>query len=393
MRSIDQTGDLIVTCGRGAAPMLAQELAALGFAARAVDDTAWRVPGALAEAMRLNLCLRSAQRVLLPVARVAARTPDELYAGLASEPWENLLHPDGYFSITTGVDMPGIRDPRFAALRAKDAIADRMVKACGKRPDSGGDRNQSVLHLHWRENEATLCVDTSGEPLSRRGYRLQSGPAPMQESLAAACLLATPWRGESALVNPMCGSGTLAIEAAWIARNLAPGRGRRNFGFMHVRGWREEEWKKLKREAEHAARPRPAGPLVATDISRRAVDAARANAERAGVADDIEFGVCDFADTRIPPPPGIVLLNPEYGERMGDADQLEPLYRRIGDFLKQQCTGYLGYVFTANLAQAKRIGLHSKRRLILYNANLEGRLLEFELYTGTRDPGPGKDPV
>ena len=191
MRALEQPGDLIVTCGRGAVPMLSDELRALGYAPEPVEETACRIHGGLADAMRLNLWLRTAQRVLMPIARFAARSPDELYAGLVNEPWENLLHADGHFSITTGVDMPGIRDPRFAALRAKDAIADRMVKACGKRPDSGGDRNQSVFHLHWRDNEATLCVDTSGEPLSRRGYRLQSGPAPMQESLAAACLLAT----------------------------------------------------------------------------------------------------------------------------------------------------------------------------------------------------------
>lgn len=367
--------------------MLAEELKGAGYSPRAVEDTAWAVTGALPDALRLNLWLRTAQRVLMPLHTFEARTADELYRALAAQPWEEYLRPDGYFSITTGVDMPGIRDPRFAALRVKDAIADRMVQVCGKRPDSGGDHNQSVFHLHWREGKATICLDTSGEPLSRRGYRIQTGAAPMQESLAAACVLATAWRGRSALVNPMCGSGTLAIEAALIARNCAPGRLRRNFGFMHIKGYREEDWKKLKREAEAAERPRPGPTLVATDISPRALDAARANAERAQVSDDIDFGVCDFAETSVPPPPGVIIFNPEYGERLGDATQLEPVYRRIGDFLKQKCIGYTGYVFTANLALAKRIGLHSKRRITLYNANLEGRLIEFELYAGTRDPG------
>lgn len=368
--------------------MCAQELKELGFHPRPVEETAWAVRGTILEAMRLNLWLRSAQRVLLPMASFPARNADELFRGMADEPWEAVLHPDGYFSITTGVEMPGIRDPRFAALKVKDALADRMVKACGRRPDSGGDRNKAVFHLHWMDGRATLCLDTSGEPLSRRGYRLQSGPAPMQEALAAACVLATPWRGASAFINPMCGSGTLAIEAAWIATNRAPGLLRRNFGFMHVKGRHEEEWKRLKRAAEAAVRRPPTTcTIIASDISPRAVEAARANAERAGVADTIRFEVCDFAATPMPPPPGVVMLNPEYGERLGDAAKLEPEYRRIGDFLKQKCTGYMGYVFTANLALAKRIGLHSKRRLILFNANLEGRLLEFELYTGTRDPG------
>lgn len=370
--------------------MLEAELRELGYTARPVEETALAVTGTFHDALRLNLWLRTAQRVLMPLATFRAHSPDELHKKLVELPWETLLRPDGYFSITATVDMPGIRDPRFAALRTKDAIADRMVKACGARPDSGSDRNQSVFHLHWREGEATICLDTSGEPLSRRGYRMQSGAAPMQEALAAACVLATPWRGKSAFVNPMCGSGTLAIEAALIARNRAPGSLRRNFGFMHVKGYREEDWKKLKREAVSGEQSLAGPKLVVTDISPRAIEAAKANAERAHVADDLEFAVCDFADTKLPPPPGVVLLNPEYGERMGNPEELEPTYRRIGDFLKQKCIGYMGYVFTANLTLAKRIGLHSKRRLILYNANLEGRLLEFELYAGTRDPGDKK---
>lgn len=387
MRTLTQPGDLILTCGRGAAPMLAGELSALGFASRPLEDTACVVTGTLTDAMRLNLWLRSAQRVLMPVLRLQARTPDELHRALVQQPWEEVLHPDGYFSITTGVDVPGVRDARFAALRMKDAIADRMVQTCGRRPDSGGNRDHTVLHLHWVEAEATVCIDTSGEPLARRGYRLQPGPAPMQESLAAACVLATPWRGRSAFVNPMCGSGTLAIEAALIARNRAPGWLRKNFGFMHVKGYREEEWKKLKRAAEAGEKPREGAPLVASDISPRAIEAAQANADRAGVADDIAFHTCDFAETPLPPPPGVILMNPEYGERLGDAAQLEPVYTRIGDFFKQKCTGYTGYVFTASQPLSKKIRLHSKRRLILYNANLEARLIEFELYAGTRDPG------
>lgn len=388
MRTLSQPNDLIITCGRGAAPMLASELKQLGYTSGAVEDTAWAVTGSISDALRLNLWLRSAQRVLMPLHTFRARNADELYKGLVAQPWEDLLRPDGYFSITTGVDMPGIRDPRFAALRTKDAIADRMTKMCGQRPDSGGDRNQTVFHLHWRNDEATICLDTSGEPLSRRGYRIQTGAAPMQEGLAAACILASPWRGESAFVNPMCGSGTLAIEAALIARNRAPGLLRHNFGFMHVKGYREEDWKKLKRDAQAGEYEHCKSAIIATDISPRALAAAKANAERAHVAEDITFKVCDFAETPLPPPPGVIYFNPEYGERLGDPENLEPTYRRIGDFLKQKCTGYFGYVFTANLPLSKRIGLHNKRRIILYNANLEGRLLEFELYTGTRDPGP-----
>lgn len=387
MQNVNEPAEIVVTGARGTAPMMTEELRAMGFPSPApLDETALGVRGTLDDTLRLNLHLRSAQRVLLRLATGRARSPNDLYRFLAEEPWENLLHADGYLSITTSIDHPSIRDPRFGALKAKDAIVDRMARACGKRPDAGGERTGAVLHLRWQQEDVAIFLDTSGVPLSRRGYRRNPGAAPMQESLAAACVLATPWRGDSAFVNPMCGSGTLAIEAAWIALQRAPGLLRRNFGFMHVKGYREATWKDMKRAAERAERPAPATPILATDHDPRVLDAARANAEAAGVESFIRFELCDFADTPLPPPPGIIMLNPEYGERMGDEAQLEPVYRRIGDFLKQKAQGYLGYVFTGNLTLAKRIGLHSKRRLILYNSNIECRLLEFELYAGTRNP-------
>jgi putative N6-adenine-specific DNA methylase len=389
MQDLKTPGHLILTCARGTAPLLLEELRGLGYAGSPVEETAVATRGTLEDAMRLNLHLRTAQRILLRLGTWAARTPDDLYRALVAEPWDGLLFPDGYLSITTAVENSHIQDPRFAGLKCKDAIVDRMVQACGRRPDSGGERSGVVLHLRWVNDQAEVFLDTAGEPLSRRSYRRVPLQAPMQETLAASCVLATPWRGESAFVNPMCGSGTLAIEAALVALGRAPGSLRRNFGFMHVRGYREETWKELKRASAAAEHARPAGRIVATDISEQAIEAARQNARNAGVEEHIEFSVCDYAATPLPPAPGVILFNPEYGERMGEERSLEPVYRGIGDFLKQKAQGYLGYVFTCNLKLAKCIRLHSKRRVILYNANLEGRLIEFELYAGTRDPGDG----
>lgn len=386
MQDLTQPAHLVITCGRGAAPMLVEELRELGYASQAVDDTAVALRGTLDDTMRMNLHLRTAQRILLRLGVCTARTPDDLYRALAREPWEAVLYPDGYVTITATVDNPHIQDPRFASLKCKDAVVDRLVQACGRRPDSGGERSGAVLHLRWMGDQAEVFLDTAGEPLSRRGYRRIPLKAPMQETLAAACVLASPWRGGGAFVNPMCGSGTLAIEAALVALGRAPGGFRRNFGFMHVRGYREETWKEFRRAAAAAEHARPPHHILATDISEQAVDAARQNARNAGVESFIEFAVCDYASTPLPSPPGVMVFNPEYGERLGDEAALEPLYAGIGDFLKQKAQGYLGYVFTCNLKLAKRIRLHPKRRLILYNANLEGRLLEFELYAGTRDP-------
>jgi len=389
MRDPQSSGALVITCSRGIAPALEAELRELGYTARPLEETALRVQGTLADALRLNLLLRSAQRVLLELWSGTAATPDALYDAVVRLPWENLLHADGYLSITSSVDMPSVRDPRFASLKVKDAVVDRLQQTCGRRPDSGPERTGAVLHLHWFEGRAGLYADTSGESLSRRGYRKHPGKAPMNEALAAACLLYTPWRGAGPLVNPMCGSGTLAIEGALIALRRAPGALRRNFGFMHLKSYREETWKELKRAAQTAERPQPPARIIATDISPAMIDAARQNAAEAGVESFIEFGVCDYANTEVPPGPGLLMVNPEYGERVGDAARLEAVYRGLGDFFKQKGQGYWGYIFTGNLPLARQIGLRTTRRLTLFNANLECRLLEFELYGGTRDPGTG----
>lgn len=390
MRDPHQPGPIIVTCSRGATSVLEAELRELGFAARVLEETALAITGTFADTLTLNLQLRSAQRVLLELWTGPATTADGLHAALVKQPWEEFIYPDGYLSITTSVDMPSIHDPRFAALRVKDAIVDRMNDVCGKRPNSGPDRTGVVLHLHWFEGKAEVYADTSGESLSRRGYRLHPGKAPMNEALAAACLLHSPWRGTGPLVNPMCGSGTLAIEGALIAMRRAPGSLRKNFGFMHLKPYREESWKELKRAAKTAELPRPPNRIIATDISPAMIEAAQKNAELAGVADFIEFKACDYTETEVPPEPGLIVVNPEYGERLGHTEHLEPVYRGLGDFFKQKCNGYWGYIFTGNLPLARLIGLRSNRRLTLYNANIECRLLEFELYTGTRDPGDGQ---
>ena len=389
MRDLNKPGNIIVTCSRGSASVLEAELRELGFSARPLEETALTLSGTFADTLKMNLFLRSAQRVLLELWSGPATTPDQLHAALVALAWEELIYPDGYLTITTSVEMPSIRDPRFASLRVKDAVVDRMNQVCGKRPNSGPDRTGVVLHLHWYDGQASLYADTSGESLSRRGYRLHPGKAPMNEALAAACLLHAPWRGAGALVNPMCGSGTLAIEGALIAMNRAPGSMRKNFGFMHLKPYREETWKEMKRAARTAERPRPPSRVIATDISPAMIEAAQKNAELAGVAEFIEFAVCDFSETEVPPAPGVIIVNPEYGERLGDVDRLEPVYKGLGDFLKKKGDGYWGYIFTGNLPLARRIGLRSARRLTLFNANIECRLLEFELYTGTRDPGDG----
>ena len=222
---------VLVTCARGVSSWLAAELQQLGIAPMGVMESGVRISTSLNGCLRLNLELRTAHRVLLQIAEFRARDADALFRVATGLPWSDWLHSSGHLCVTSSVENETIRDTRFPSLKCKDAIVDALARDAGRRPDSGPDRTGMVVHLHWAGEFATLFLDTSGEPLSRRGYRQIPLDAPMQETLAAACILATGWRGDSAFVNPMCGAGTLAIEAALIASNTAPGTLRKNFGF------------------------------------------------------------------------------------------------------------------------------------------------------------------
>ncbi len=381
------TSRILVTCAKGIPPYLKAEIKALGLPVVDAKAAGVMTEGTLADCMRLNLWLRTGQRVLFLLREFEASNADEMYRELAGMPWEDYIAEDGYLSVTSSVRNSTIRDTRFAGLRCKDAIVDRIKERRGRRPDSGTARDRAVVFLHWRERQASIYLDTTGEPLAKRGYRKAGVEAPMQEPLAAAVVMATGWAPGRSFINPMCGSGTLAIEAALIGLGRAPAWLRTNFGFMHLKGFDRPAWEALRRDAVSAARRKLDGRIVATDMNPAAVEAAKRNAAAAGVETLIEFGVCDFSDTPLPDGPGVVVFNPEYGERMGDVAQLELLYRRIGDFLKQKCAGRMGYVFTSSERLAFRVGLSPSRRMRFFNGELACELLEYELYAGKRPGG------
>jgi len=252
------------------------------------------------------------------------------------------------------------------------------------RPDSGPDKNRTVIYIYWKDNHVSVYLDTSGESLSKHGYRKIPFLAPMQESLASALILSSKWDKNSHFINPMCGSGTLAIEAALIAADRANGLLRTNYGFMHIKGYDETVYQQERKKAKEKVKRKLPFKIVATDNAPKAIEAAKQNAMTAGVDHLIEFNVCDFAETEIPDGNGVVIINPPYGDRIGEEDELEFMYTGIGDFFKRKCKGYIGYVFTGNPSLAKKIGLKTKRRMEFYNAKIECRLLEFELYEGSR---------
>ncbi len=381
---------ILVTCPKGIAPYLGGEIRSLGLPLLEEATAAVETEGTLHDAMRLNLHLRTGHRVLFRVASFRAETPEDLYRKISGLGWEDIIDENEYLSVTASVENPTIKDPRYAGLKCKDAIVDRIRLKRGRRPDSGPEMKGAAVFLHWRQSACRVYLDTTGEPLARRGYRKIPLKAPMQETLAAALILASGWNGEGHFVNPMCGSGTLAVEAALIGLNKAPGLLRSAYAFQHLKGFDPRPWQAMRKAARSEAAKSLAGRIIATDIDPGAVKAAKQNARTAGVDHLVAFSVCDYRETPVPPVSpsargeSVVMVNPEYGRRMGEIKQLAGVYQGIGDFFKQKCSGYSGYLFTGNLDLAKQVGLRTTRRLTFFNGEIECRLLEYDLYAGSR---------
>lgn len=385
MQSFNKPSRIIVKCSKRLSAFLQQEIIETGFKPVRTFATGVELNGTLQNCITLNLNLRCASQILYSLKSFSCNHPDELYHAISAIQWESFIAVDGYFSVTSNVDHPAINNSLFANVKVKDAIADRFRSKINTRPDSGPDVQATVIHLFWKDDKAEIFIDTSGETLSKHGYRKIPGKAPMLESLAAATLLATNWNRKTSFINPMCGSSTIAIEAALLATNRRPGLYRSNYGFKHILGFKEEFYTIEKNKLTEQITEVPGLKIVATDISQDAINISKINAGAAGVEKLIEFVVCDFKETFInEDEPGVIYFNPEYGERMGDEAALETTYSRMGDFMKKKCKGYTGYIFTGNLNLAKKIGLKAKRKIEFYTGKIDCRLLEYELYAGTK---------
>ena len=402
----DKCYPIILSCAKNLAPWVEREVRNLGYSPIDSTENTVVVKGALRDVFRLNLRMRTAHRVLVPLLRATCHHVRDLYQLVGSIDWENLIEADGYFSVASVVHNNTVRDTRLPSLVTKDAIVDRIRMKCNRRPDSGPDYDRgAAVFLHWENNCMIIYLDTSGAPLSKRGYRKIPGSAPMQETLAAACIDAMKWDRKSPFVSPMCGSGTPAIEAALAAINRAPGSLRSHFGFMSLKGFNqiipnetaprvaprqrfgvspEQIWKDMVLEAAEQEKTYGIPPIVATDISPEAVQNARLNAHAAGVSKYIEFKACDFGDTPIPDFPvekgsyrGFIFFNPEYGIRLGDPAELAPIYERIGTFMNEKCSGYVGAVLTGSPELSKQINLYYVTRIPFYNGPIDCRLFIF----------------
>ena len=385
MNPFVNSSKIIVTCHKWLAPALAKEIEALGYGRYSVFQTGVELEGTMADCIKLNLNLRCASQVMYSLKAFICNDPNELYRNLVTIPWEKMLVPDGYFSVTSNVYHPTIQTNLFANLRVKDAIVDRMRETTQQRPSTGSELSGAVVYLFWKKDEAEVFLDTSGETLAKHGYRKLPGKAPMLEALAAATILSTKWNKTTPFINPMCGSGTLAIEAALIASNRVPGLMRSNYAFMYIKGYEKAIYEKERADLDAKINHHPNIKIIASDLSDKAIEIAKINAAVAGVEQMIDFQVCDFESTQLPETEGsVIMFNPEYGERLGDEIELNATYARMGDFLKNKCKGFTGYIFTGNLDLAKKIRLKPSRRIEFFNATIDCRLLEYELYAGTK---------
>lgn len=384
MADFQKKSTVSITCPLGLAPFLEKEVKELGFEIRAKRETGVEIEASLNDCIKLNFWLRTAHRVHYLIDETRIENPDKLRNWIKKLRWEEWIAADGFFSVTSRIDHSTIENDQYANLVVKDAIADRIRYKKNQRPDSGSDLLKSVVFLYWTRNEARIFIDTSGESLSRRNYRSSSVSAPMQESLAAGIIESTNWEPGQHFINPMTGSGTLVIEAVMKAMNRAPASLRNNFGFMHILGYEEELYQQIRDDARKQINKTPGGKFIATDSDPNAIIMAKKNAQTAGVDHLIEFETCDISETPIPDGKGVVVVNPPYGMRLGDDTDLRPLYKKIGDFMKSDCPGKTGYVFTANMGLAKKVGLRAKSRTLFFNSTLECRLLEYELYEGSK---------
>jgi len=420
----DENYPIIISCAKALSRWTEKEVRELGYKPIETTENTVVVRGAMRDVMRLNLSLRTAHRVLVPLLRTTCRNIRDLYEAVRSIDWENLLEADGYFSVSSVVHNFTIRDTRIPALYTKDAIVDRMREKCQRRPDSGGENKGAAVFIYWEKDEAIVYLDTSGEPLSKRGYRKIPGSAPMQETLAAACIMGMEWDRKTPFLSPMCGSGTPAIEAVMMAMNKAPGSLKGHFAFQSIKGYNriipgesaptvaprqrsgatpEQIWKELVLKAKEEEITEGLPPVIATDISPEAVENAHTNAIAAGVAQYITFKACDFADTPVPESQrseasgqtvednhhsstsnfnsslGCVFFNPEYGIRLGDPAELAPVYERIGTFMNERCRGWTGGLITGNPELAKLVNLYYRNRIPFFNGPIDCRLF---IYTG-----------
>ncbi len=375
---------------RGLEALLEKELVSLG--AREVrgvaGGVAWR--GSWEVCYRVNLWSRIASRVLWRVGEFEYRDESSLYAAARSIAWPDLFPVERSIRVNVTAQKSPLKSLEFATLKVKDAVCDRFRDALGRRPDVDRASPDARIHCFLEETKGTLYLDTSGEPLFKRGWRAGSGEAPLRENLAAGILMLTGWQPGEPLLDPMCGGATFLSEAASMARGRAPGA-KREFGFQKLKDFDASLWSRISRESPSESEKSPT--LFGSDIDPEALKAARRNLAAAGVERWVKLEQADVLERTAPAPSGVMVMNPPYGERMGSPEQLARFYPLLGDHLKKHFAGWRCFIFTADLRLPKLIRLQPSARTPLWNGALECRLYAFEMVAGShRKPKAGATP-
>ena len=382
---------------KGLEQVLAEELTGLGANDIQIERRAVSFKGDQSLLYRANLCLRTASRVLVEIYKTERRKPasnrdrsqkpeEWLYEEVKKINWDRYMSEDTTFAIDATVYSETFRNSRFVTYRVKDAIADWWVEKRGKRPNVKVTDPDLYINVHIAEETLTVCLDSSGESLHKRGYRVATTEAPINEVLAAGMLLIAGWRGQSDFYDPMCGSGTIPIEAALIARNIAPGIFRKSFGFEKWPDFDAELWSDIynddsqEREFNHK--------IYGSDASYYAIQQAAKNVKSAGVSRDVELRQIRMEELKpsaiSAQHPAMVMLNPPYGERLANNRDMEELYGKIGSALKHQFTGATAWIISSNAEAMKCIGLKPAKKIRLLNGELDCQFNKYELFAGSR---------
>ncbi|HMM10650.1 MAG TPA: THUMP domain-containing protein [Bacteroidales bacterium] len=376
-----QSTRLIVKTHAGLEDVLASELQSLGAANIAILRRAVGFDGDKAMMYKACYTLRTALRVLYPVAQFKASNDKKLYDQVRLLPWHHWLDPDKTFAVDAVISGSYFNHSQYVALKAKDAVADYFRDKMGRRPDVDTAKPDLRLHLHVNEDQINLYFDASGDSLHKRGYRIITDKAPINEVLAAGLIKLSKWNGNEPFVDAMCGSGTIPIEAAMLAMRIPAGYFRNRFGFM---GWNDFDpslWKSVRDEADSFITESEV-PIMATDNSNRALDIARKNLEHARLHKDIQLFRKNMDSLNPPPGPGVLIINPPYGERLPE-DDIIALYKMIGNSLKNNFKGYKAWVVSSDLQALKFIGLKPSKKYTLFNGPLECRFACFDIFDGS----------
>lgn len=378
-----KTFNMVATTQQYLEPVLVNELLNIGATDVEKHNRAVSFTGDLGVMYRANLCTRTALKVLVPFVKFKARNERDLYEEIRRIDWETYLDVDGTLAVHTSLSTDYFNHSQFVSQKTKDAIVDRFRDKFGRRPSVDIADPHLSIAVHIVRDEVSISFDSSAESLHRRGYRTEQTLAPINEVTAAGMIMLTGWDGKGAFVDPMCGSGTILIEAALYAKNIAPGLFKKRFGFMHWKNYDRKLWESIVAEARANIRETDT-VFIGSDKTFKAIEIARANATRAGLDEDIRLSNKRFEEVK--PPQGVaglVVMNPPYGERL-PIEEIGPFYKEIGDKLKQDFDGYTAWIISSNVSALKKVGLAASQRLTLFNGPLECKYYKFELYKGSK---------